>query len=258
MTSHFSDLSKQSSNRPLQSDQSTRVFDQKKIDMALEISPSGGNSKPFIWNWRSATVVEILLNKAAAEHYLNRNQHTSWISLGCLIESAEIAAIDQSHSAHIKISHDLSCKISFSLAAQNLPYENKFQALLKRKTSRFEFKTSTTPQILKSVQAKIEVHLVSALIIGSEFKKFVRDTDQYIWLQRKALESFFGEVRFFDHRKSPRGIRSEDLTESIIVQCLLYFFSLIPWLSELMARTPILKLIFFKASEKNIKMLILF
>ncbi len=251
MLQKFSDFSELTSNPKKSENLEKQNFDPQLIEMALSKSPTGGNSKSFSWLWMNSQTVRIQLDKTIRAHYLNPNHVAEWLALGCLIESADIAAQAQGFETDVRISKDLQCEMSFSVSQKTS--DELFQALLKRRTSRFEFKTSAVPHVSQSAQPGIEVRLASALNAQTKFKNFVRSADQYIWRQSGATKSFFNEIRFFDRRLGPKGLRSEDLSGRIGDQIFLYILSLFPFLTGIIARTPLLNMIFLKASARNLK-----
>ncbi|MGZ5279922.1 MAG: hypothetical protein ACXWC9_08270, partial [Pseudobdellovibrionaceae bacterium] len=88
-------------------------LDRKSIEQALEKSPTGGNSKPFSWSWHG-NALSIHHNQALAEHYLNPDHQASWIGLGCLLTSVELAARDQGWKIEFRIcKEDVSAEIAF-------------------------------------------------------------------------------------------------------------------------------------------------
>ncbi len=229
-----------------------KTLNQEIIEMALEKTPTGGNTKPFIWTW-SKNQLLIHQDLKFATHYLNRNQHTSWIALGCMIKSVEIAANDQGWEIQTKLTTDVGAEISFFQSRQIDSKKEKLAKLLSRTTYRGLFEPSSEPKILPTEQPGIQAHVSCANSIISDFKNFMVSADTYLWIQKKAALSFFNEVRFFDHRISLRGIRSEDLGVGLIDQLILYVFSFVPWLLSLIIHIPILNFNFKNASRRNMK-----
>ena len=228
----------------------------KVIEMALHKSPTGGNSKPFHWHWEKNNLI-IKHSFEHAAHYLNRNNHTSWIALGCLIESVKVAALSQDWEAHSQISNDnLSAQISFTAATSSSVPIPRLIALLDRITYRGPLSKSEPPEIFthhENSSNGIQIKLAETEDLSSEFKKFIISSETYIWLQQKATRAFFSEVRFFDHRKNERGIRSEDLGINKADQFMLYCFSFIPWLLSVIVSIPVLNFSFKQASKRNLK-----
>lgn len=227
------------------------------INMALEKVPTGGNAKPFAWDW----VGELLIIRHQAHfapHYLDRNNHTLLITLGCLLESVEIAARHQGWiSEYSSNEKDLSTIIRFSKSAETFSEDQNFFSLLSRSTYRGPLKESVAPVLPldnpEHSDNDVQVKLASSTSLSTSFKKFLSDADSYMWVQTKAAVSFFKEVRFFDDRMGPRGIRSADLGASKMDQVLLYLLSFVPWMLSLIVRIPFINVNFKNASKRNIK-----
>lgn len=226
------------------------------IEMALHKSPTGGNSKPFLWYWQQDHLF-IEHHSGHAAHYLNRKNHTSWIALGCLIESVRIAARSQDWDVHVEMGNDqLNAKISFTPAQSSSLYIPILSALLERSTFRGPLTPSDAPEIFmhhETTSAGLQVRLAAAEDLTKDFKKFIVTSETYIWLQRKASAAFFNEVRFFDIDKNQRGIRSQDLGVSRMDQLMLYCFSFIPWALSWIVSIPVLNFSFKQASKRNLK-----
>ncbi len=237
---------------PTGQDKTAMEFRRDMIEMALQKTPTGGNCKLFDWCWITKTELRVSPKKDRSPHYLNRNQHADWITLGCMIQSIEIAAEAQNFKCEVKISQNLCVDFTFTASTQKHTDKNKFNNLLKRRTAREKYQASPAPHISASQNAHVKLSLIAASNMQTEFKDFLLKADQYIWLQIEATKSFFKEVRFFDHRKNLPGIRSEDLGVQKADQVMLYILSFIPWMLSLIVRVPILNLSFESASRKNI------
>ncbi|MGZ5279475.1 MAG: hypothetical protein ACXWC9_06015, partial [Pseudobdellovibrionaceae bacterium] len=211
------------------------------IETALEKSPTGGNSKPFSWTWQGRSL-HIHHNNQYAEHYLNRNQHTSLIALGCLIASVEIAAQFQGFDVESNVLiQDLSAQLKFTKNEQAGKGFEDYQALLKRQTFRGEFSPSPKPT-LPSLRASsaVQVHVAGSQEISEQTKNFLTAADTYLWLQKHATRDFLNEIHFtrLPQTKDDRGIRVVDLGVGKMDQILLKIFSWVPWLPNMFARIP--------------------
>jgi len=230
-----------------------KKFSWDLIEIAMVKAPTGGNSKPFSWQWIDQRLL-IRHDLKLAEHYLNRNQHASWIALGCLLESVETAARYQGFKSQVLIMEDLGAEVTFTAIFKNedqAMYE--MESLLKRRTYRGPLQTSAAPAISQKHSKSVQVRIASAQSLSNDFKKYLISTDAYLWLQKKAMQSFFKEVRFFDPHVEPRGIRSEDLGIGMMDQMMLYFFSFVPWLLSLIIRVPVLNQNFKTASKRTLE-----
>lgn len=230
----------------------TPEFFRDLIEMAMEKTPTGGNSKPFIWHWEGSRL-HVTHDQKLAEHYLNRNHNASKISLGCLIASVEIAAQSQGYQAHVKLGEQLSAEITFSTFSEGSLNKHILKRLYQRRTYRGALASSLPPNIEMLDEDGIHVRLASAASLTQEFKKYLIQSDLYLWLQKKAMNSFFAEIRFFDDRLAPRGIRSKDLGVGLHDQFLLYFFSFMPWLLNLFIRIPVLNYNFMQSAKRSQK-----
>jgi len=231
-----------------------KEFSRDLIERAMVKAPTGGNSKPFSWQWIDQRLL-IRHDLTLAEHYLNCNQHASWMALGCLLESVETAARYQGFKSQVLVFDDLGAEITFSSAIS----QNEDQAtlgmegLFERRTYRGPLQASDVPVMSQKFPKGVQVRIANARFLTHDFKNYLISTDAYLWLQQKAMKSFFKEVRFFDSRVEPRGIRSEDLGVGMMDQVMLYFFSYVPWLLSLIVRVPILNHGFKVASKRNLE-----
>lgn len=221
------------------------------IELALQKTPTGGNAKQFDHSW-SNDELHIFHDAERAAHYMNPNHHASWIALGLLLASVETAAGSQGWSSESKISKNLDAIISFAPGLKENKPES-LNVLFQRSTYRGVFNASPAPLISNTPGGAAKAHLAEAGALTLEFKKYIFITDAYLWLQKKATVSFFKEVRFFDDRIAPVGIRSKDLGVGFFDQIQLYFFSFAPWILSFIARIPLLNQSFKSASKRNLK-----
>ncbi|MBC7464871.1 MAG: hypothetical protein H7256_02675 [Bdellovibrio sp.] len=245
-------LAKLATMKPL----ATTEVNKALIESALQKTPTGGNSKPFLWSWTD-NKLEIRHDEKLAEHYLNRNSHTSWIALGCLLQSVEIAAAKQNWLSQVAVHGNAEATIEFKkLNSENQSNENYIQ-LLNRSTYRGPFKPSSMPVIAtdssQDQDQVVHIKTLNSKDLSAAFKGLLIMADTYLWLQTKATKAFFKEMRFFAERKEARGIRSKDLGVGIMDQIMLYCFSHVPWVLQWIVKTPILNLSFKKASLQNIQ-----
>lgn len=222
------------------------------IETALLKTPTGGNAKPFTWCWINNETLEIIYHADLAAHYLNRNNHSGWIALGCLIESVYIAAGVQGFAINPTTDYtNLNTLIRFSAANSRLPEDLYFQ-LLKRSTFRGSVTSSLAPTLEYNNQSDIRARLLPAQATSAKIKKFFTAVDSYIWIQSKATVSFFKEIIFFNSNSDQRGILSQNLGINKVDQFMLYLFSFVPTLLSYFVRIPLLNLSFKLASKRNI------
>jgi hypothetical protein len=222
------------------------------IEMALQKTPTGGNAKQFHWIWNDNQLT-IEHDSKLAEHYLNPNNHASWIALGCLLESVDVAAKAQGWITESLVSENVGARVIFFRMSKKESGEQGFESLINRTTYRGKFSPSFTPKLNIEHQLGIQTKVVSASDLTKEFKNYLLQTDTYLWLQKQAMVSFFKEIRFFDYRLNPRGVRSADLGVGTFDQITLYIFSFLPWLLSILVRIPLLNRTFKAASRKNLE-----
>jgi len=224
------------------------------INAALAKTPTGGNAQQFIWKWVSQNTLHVHHESALDAHYLNRNLHTSWIALGCLIESVSIAAAWQGFTIQTTVQKDLRTVITFTPASTPVP-SAQFMSLIKRSTFRGRFEKSEAPNLheLQRQNSDVQVHVSDNLSLSDKMIQFIKSADMYLWLQSKATVSFFREIRFFDPDTTKRGIRSANLGVGVADQIMLYLFSFVPKLLSLIVRIPLLNFSFKQASIRNLK-----
>jgi hypothetical protein len=230
-------------------------LDRSLIESALEKSPTGGNSKPFEWRWNGDSL-HITHVETLAAHYLNRNQHTSWIALGCLLTSVEVAANAQGFEMQFLVSEqDLSAEVRFQPGMGPL-HLDRLQALTTRTTYRGPLTASQKPLItVEGAASDVHVSIRAAQEISSEMKRFLTKADSYLWLQTAATRDFFREVRFGKKSEHPdgRGIRVTDLGIGKADQLMLRCFSYMPWLPSIIARIPVLNSSFRASTRRSLK-----
>jgi hypothetical protein len=231
------------------------LLDRTLIESALAKSPSGGNSKPFEWRWRGDSL-QITHVESLAVHYLNRNHHTSWIALGCLLTSVEVAANVQGFEMRFLVSEqDLCAELRFQ-PGKGLRRLNRLQALTTRTTYRGPLTASQKPLItVEDMASNVHVSIRAAEEISNEMKSFLTKADSYLWLQTAATRDFFREVRFGKKSEHPdgRGIRVTDLGIGKADQIMLRCFSYMPWLPSIIARIPVLNASFRASTRRSLK-----
>jgi hypothetical protein len=221
----------------------------------LERTPTGGNSKPFYWIWNEATLL-VRHDKELDEHYLNRKYQTSWIALGCLIASVEVAARSQGLAVDCRISwEDHTAEFTFQNHPEKRPKTEDIKFLLQRKTYRGALQESPAPNLNFSSDPEIQIRLSPSQHILKNTTKFLSLADSYLWLQQRAARSFFKEVVFTSkpQSKEERGIRVVDLGVNKMDQMMLRLFSHMTWLPSLMARVPLLNIPFKSNIKRTLK-----
>lgn len=241
-------------------------IDRTLIERALEKSPTGGNSKPFSWSWSGEALV-IKHDAKLAEHYLNRNHHTSWIALGCLLTSVEIAAKAQGFGIEFSTkeafdpsenNHGPNSTIHFArLADSNISDEavRNLQALLGRQTYRGPLAPSAAPAFVPTGSDGVSIRLISTAETSKTTKEYITAADSYLWIQKQATRDFFKEVTFSATPQGPkdRGIRIGDLGINKADQMMLRFLSRATWLPSLMAQVPGLNASFKAVTKRTLK-----
>ena len=232
---------------------------QKNIDLAIQKSPTGGNSKPFACNWKD-NEIHITYSAQLAKHYLNRNDHTSYISLGCLIKSIEVAASKFELLSIVNLSEDkLNARIKFQKQNTSMHISNLFDSLMSRSTYRGKFKKSSNKnlrsQTVQHRQAEISIDYQFNQSLTKKFKKYLTQSESYMWLQVCALKDFISEIRFFSHLSSQqqRGISSYELGISIVDQALLFLLKPAPLVLSFIRRVPILNFPMLQNSSRVLK-----
>jgi hypothetical protein len=233
-----------------------RTINHSLIELAMQRSPTGGNSKPFFWYW-TGQVLHIRHDESLATHYLNRNHHTSWLALGCLLKSVEFAARCEGFQISYEIRKaDLSTDVAFSCSPDVTSRPSDLQALLNRRTYRGPLVESEKPSLaINAETGAVRTHMVSSSEISSPMKKFLIKADSYLWLQKHATRDFFREIVFTrkEQTETDRGIRVMDLGIGKMDQLMLRFFSMMPWLPSLMVRIPVLNHSFRASTERTLK-----
>lgn len=226
-------------------------LDRAVVEKAIELTPTGGNAKPFLWQWVEGEL-HVSHDEKLAKHYLNPSNHASWISMGCLLTSVEVAANAQGWSTEANVMDDLKAAIRF-VPSSGANHAISMRTLEQRVTVRTAFKSSSPPALPGVAFHGTKAHLQAAEDLKPSFISYLRSADKYLWYQRKALDSFFNEIRFFENEKSPRGIRSKDLGINKMDEFMIYLFSFVPWLLFLIARIPVLNHTFVAAAKRSIK-----
>lgn len=230
-------------------------IDRSVIESALERTPTGGNSKPFYWNWIDGTLL-VRHDKELDEHYLNRKYQTSWIALGCLIASVQIAAKSQGLKVDCKISwEEHTARFTFQNFSEKIVKSDDLRLLLQRKTYRGALQESPAPTLTLSSNRQIQIHLSPSQHILKSTTRFLTLADSYLWLQKKAARSFFKEVVFTANPqgKEDRGIRVVDFGIGKMDQMMLRLFSRMTWLPSLVARIPLLNTPFKANTKRTLK-----
>lgn len=245
----------------------SRLTSQQKeqIVKALNHSPTGGNSKPFSWGWNEDTLC-ISHSTELSAHYLNRNNHTSYLALGCLIASIEVTAADMNLSWKVQF-NEVTLYTEVKFFSLNEGGKDKkeilFPMIAKRNTYRGEFKKTKTLNSAQFTVADVNAfqeelvtrQFVSSNQVGQQFKNYLLKAESYLWVQTKALKDFLKEIRFFSSKSSleERGIPTSELGISIVDEVMLAALRVVPAVLSWMRRIPLLNMQMVMAAKKTIK-----
>ena len=222
-----------------------------EIELALNCSPSGGNCKPFLWKWIGDCELHITHDMQLAHHYLNRNNHTSYLALGCLLISIEVIADKLNLAVETQIDEaELATKVKFVNKTKTSSLSFLYSALKQRSTYRGQFKkqqqkvSDFKSDMFFEGQEVVSREYIYFESLNSLFIKYLLKTESYMWIQKKALIDFLAEIRFFSNKssKKQRKIASFELGVSIVDQILLASLKRVPSLLSLMRQIPILNL----------------
>lgn len=219
------------------------------FDAILKKVPTGGNSKPFVWQWIENELY-VRHDQKLAEHYLNRDNHTSKIAFGCLIESLQTVCQELRLKHQMQIEQDaLSLRFTILETSAEVTAGNQIAALLNRSTYRglMNSKVKSAPINLDQWEGAFVNQSAS-----QDFLSYLKLTANYIWHQQQATIDFFKEIRFFSKVSSneKRGIPTFELCLPVKDLLALKMFSLVPkLLVHLMKLKPIEK-IFFENTQR--------
>ncbi len=196
------------------------VIHRDMIELAIKRTPSGSNSKPFIWSWDN-DLLKVKAQDSIDQHYLNRNRHGSALAMGCLIASVRQAAHLQSQiiTTRTYLEQDgLAVDIRFSFNYELSSKPNLFQEILLRNTYRGVFASCALPDITKQELMKISnssarISVLESKEVGTSFLAYVVTCETYMWRQLHAAKAFLSSVRFFSKENTEQmsGIPSSQL-----------------------------------------------
>lgn len=237
----------------------------EQIEIALSHSPTGGNSKPFTWQWMNNTLC-VSHDKQLAAHYLNRNNHTSYLALGCIIASVEVTAAELGLSWKASFNEEnLYSEIQFFAMTGNHKDRTEilYPMISKRHTYRGAFKTAkqlSNPEFTLTDTEVFNNELVSRNFVSSkkvsqQFKSYLLKAESYMWVQLNALKDFLKEIRFFSAKSSfeERGIPTHELDISIVDEVMLAALKIVPVVLSWMRRIPVINIQMIMAAKKTAK-----
>lgn len=164
-------------------------------------APSGDNCQPWLFHW-DGRHLRIFQDDDRARHALNRANHASYLSLGCVIESLRIAASHEGMDIAVELGADRpACRASFT-PARNAP-DGLLPALAKRETNRsvFEGGSADDPVFgairddsnrFRNAQIKIRQNF------HPHFYRFLTAADAFVFADRRAHRDLFRWLRFGD------------------------------------------------------------
>ncbi|MCK6598930.1 MAG: hypothetical protein L6Q37_11245 [Bdellovibrionaceae bacterium] len=235
------------------------------IERAMSLSPTGGNSKPFIWEWKNKSLI-IYHDESLDKHYLNRNKHTSLLALGCLLTSVEVAASFLNLHSTCKVNETtLTSQIDFEKLLVNSSKVESLKALFPflelRSTYRGQFQADPRPllhekfHIVEKQSSTTSVELKKHDQMLPSFLHYFIKAESYLWYQKMATKDFIREVRFFSKKnnKTVRGISSYELGISLADQTLLFLLKNLPSVLSFIRKIPLLNFSFVKSSKQTFK-----
>lgn len=176
---------------------------QRIVEAALT-APSGDNCQPWRFHW-DGTELKITLDEIRAKHDLNRANHASLLSLGCVLESISIAASHEKWHAAFRLNEDLiknpGASVSFNPA--EIAPDDLLPALSLRATDRRKYKkgfiqTRFTEKILNEAAGFESCRLYFQNSYSKEFLEYVISAEGFVWEHQEAHRDFFQWIRFSD------------------------------------------------------------
>jgi hypothetical protein len=172
---------------------------EKILSLAVR-APSGDNCQPWRLTWCDRKL-SIFHNEARGRHALNRNNHASYLALGCLIESIAVAAA----AAGFKTNSSVSLKESDAAWAQlsfqkSSPFDAELaNQLTRRYTERRPFaKGWIPPGLFQSLlNEKVDGCQASYVHqISHELTEYLCSLDQEVWQEQNAHRDLHRWLRF--------------------------------------------------------------
>ena len=235
------------------------------IERAMLLSPTGGNSKPFSWEWKNKSLM-IYHNESLDKHYLNRNKHTSLLALGCMLTSVEVVASFLNFNSVCKTDETtLTTQIDFEKLQVNSKKVESLKALFPflelRSTYRGQFQVDPSPLLLAPSRIVNQQSSITTVELKKHeqmlpsFLNYFIKAESYLWYQKMAMKDFIREVRFFSKKNNSteRGISSYDLGISLADQTLLYLLKNLPSVLSFMRKIPLLNFSFIKSSKATFR-----
>lgn len=261
----FKEITQSKINLELLTQTQLTAEQKEQLEIALSHSPTGGNSKPFTWQWKNNTLC-ISHNEQLAAHYLNRNNHTSYLALGCIIASVEVTAAElglswkasfNEKSLYSEIqffavsgSHKDRTEILYPMISKRHTYRGAFKSA--RQLSNPEFTLTDTELFNNEMVSR---NFVSSKKVNHQFKNYLLKAESYMWVQLNALKDFLKEIRFFSSKSSleERGIPTCELDISIVDEVMLAALKVVPTVLSWMRRLPVINLQMVMAAKKTVK-----
>jgi hypothetical protein len=173
------------------------VDDIRAIVSLAMTSPSGDNSQPwrFTWNGKSLAV---FYESPRGEHALNNNHHSTYLTLGGLLEALKIAA--SSRNLKVKVTANLSQPEGKAIAIlyferQSMETDPDFSVLSVRQVDRRPFAKEPLTQSLKDelqVRATAFSSCQFTLIDRTEpeLLSYLVTCDEFMWKNRNVFVDF--------------------------------------------------------------------
>lgn len=232
---------------------SLNLEQEAKFELVLKRLPTGGNAKPFTWNWTDKKLCIEHSNELAA-HYLNRNNHTSLLALGCMITTVDITAKSMGLNWKAQFNETtLYTEIEFfhTQVSSRTQAENQrlYLQLQKRSTYRGEFK----PSEIKTLETSFG-KILAASKMNQNFQKYLIQCESYLFLQAQALKDFFKEIRLFSNKSSfeARGIAGFELGISMMDRLSLAVLQFVPQVLTWIRKTPGLNFQMVQAAKRTV------
>jgi len=179
----------------------TTIADEKLrsiLQVALR-APSGDNCQPWRFKWDGKTL-HLSHDEERGRHALNRDNHASYLALGCLLESIEIQASTEGYGLSYELLPGPSPRaaITFGPSRERDPLAKE---LPRRFTDRRPFRRSSlnaelTDALIRSAERNRPTRLHLLTQVPPEFTNFLCGCEEIVWRERNYHRDLFEWIRF--------------------------------------------------------------
>ena len=188
--------------------QVTPVISYKELETILRMAltaPSGDNCQPWRFTWNDETLA-VFYEDSLGHHALNNDNHATWLSLGCLLETIAIASSGYRLRPHVQTDFEnwkTKPVAVIHFTRETRPTDPLVSEIMRRKTHRTEFTNEPLPANIQQ-QMQSQAHRFQGCSFS--FKpgapealfNYLSICDEGMWRNRHVAHDFLAWARLSD------------------------------------------------------------